>query len=62
MKSPKCAWPHTVTLEKKQSTQTDGNGELLSAQHIQRQEADAEQLGNGVNCATVPRTCKRQIE
>lgn len=50
MKSPKCAQLHTVTLEKKQSTQTDDNAELSSAQHTQQQEADAEEQGNGVNC------------
>lgn len=56
MKLPKCAWPHTVVLEKKQSTQTGGNEDWPPVQCTQQQEVNAEELGNGANCKTAPRT------
>jgi len=62
MKSPKCAWPHTVVLEKKQSTQTGGNEEWLPAQHTQQQEVSAEELGNDANYKTAPRTWNRKVQ
>lgn len=62
MKLPKCAWPHTVVLEKKQSTQRGGNEEWPPVQHTQQQEVSAEELGNGANCKTAPRTWNRTVQ
>jgi len=56
MTLPKCALPRKVVLEKKQSTQTGGNEEWPPLQHTQQQEVSAEELDNGANCKTAPRT------
>ena len=62
MKGPKCAWPHTVILEKKPSTQTSGNEEGSPVLHRQQQEVGAEQLDSGAHCKTAPRTCNRKVQ
>jgi hypothetical protein len=62
MKLPKCAWFHTVILEKKRSTQTGGNEEGSPIQHTQQQEVGAAELRNGANCKTAPRTWNKKIQ
>ena len=62
MKLWKCARPHTVVLEKKQSTRIGGNEEWSPVQHTQQQEVSAEELGNGANCKTVPKTWNRKVQ